>query len=65
MIEAQGNPKKVAPLHKIGDPCAQAKCDYCGRYGVLGQCNGCGANNRPVHDKPMIVPVPPFDISWR
>lgn len=22
---------------------AQAKCEYCGRYGVLGQCEGCGA----------------------
>lgn len=24
-----------------------AKCEYCGRYGELGQCEGCGAPNRP------------------
>jgi hypothetical protein len=27
------------------------KCEYCGRYGPLGACEGCGAPNRP--DKPM------------
>lgn len=30
------------------DACAQAKCEYCGRYGPLGSCEGCGAPNRPV-----------------
>lgn len=30
------------------EPCAQAKCDYCGRYGALGACAGCGAPNKPV-----------------
>lgn len=24
------------------------KCDYCGRYGALGQCEGCGAPNKPA-----------------
>lgn len=26
---------------------AQARCAYCGRYGTLGRCEGCGANNEP------------------
>lgn len=26
---------------------SSAKCEYCGRYGELGQCQGCGAPNRP------------------
>lgn len=25
-----------------------AKCEYCGRYGKLGQCEGCGAANKPA-----------------
>lgn len=25
-----------------------AKCDYCGRYGEIGSCDGCGSPNRPV-----------------
>ena len=24
-----------------------AKCEYCGRYGPLGSCEGCGAPNQP------------------
>lgn len=28
---------------------APAKCDYCGRYGPLGSCEGCGAPNVPVY----------------
>lgn len=36
-------PKPRPPV----DACAQAKCDYCGRFGPLGQCQGCGAPNRP------------------
>lgn len=30
------------------DACAQAKCGYCGRFGPLGSCEGCGAPNKPV-----------------
>jgi hypothetical protein len=46
------------PLDDVGLPtlpdfkplsvCAQAKCEYCGRYGPLGPCEGCGAPTRPV-----------------
>lgn len=25
-----------------------ARCEYCGRYGSLGSCDGCGAPNKPV-----------------
>jgi len=25
-----------------------ARCEYCGRYGALGRCDGCGANNAPL-----------------
>jgi hypothetical protein len=32
----------------IADACAQAKCDYCGRFGQLGSCEGCGAPNKPI-----------------
>ena len=24
------------------------RCDYCGRYGAPGSCEGCGAPNRPA-----------------
>lgn len=27
---------------------ATARCAYCGRYGPLGACEGCGAPNRPA-----------------
>ncbi len=30
------------------------RCDYCGRYGALGSCEGCGAPNRPTADE---VPI--------
>lgn len=40
------------------DACAQARCDYCGRYGTLGSCEGCGAPNRPV------VVVAPQDVEY-
>lgn len=51
-IDAQGPPKRIKPIVPAvkgpQDPCAQVKCAYCGRYGALGQCQGCGAPNRPV-----------------
>lgn len=25
-----------------------AKCEYCARFGPVGQCAGCGAPNRPM-----------------
>jgi hypothetical protein len=28
-------------------PQARAQCAYCGRYGDLGQCEGCGAPTEP------------------
>ncbi len=31
-----------------GIPSFAAKCPYCGLYGTLGRCVGCGAPNRPV-----------------
>jgi hypothetical protein len=27
-----------------------ARCEYCGLYGPLGRCSGCGAPNRPRND---------------
>ncbi len=36
-------------LPKPVDACGQARCEYCGRYGALGSCLGCGAPNRPVN----------------
>lgn len=36
------------------DLCAQARCAYCGRFGPLGQCEGCGAPNVPVPVQPQI-----------
>lgn len=67
MIEAQGPLKKIKPLQRV-EPCAQAKCAYCGRYGILGQCAGCGASNQPIKQErettPIRVPLPPFPISW-
>jgi hypothetical protein len=41
----QGPPKPVKPF---GQPCAQARCSYCGLYGALGRCDGCGAPNNPT-----------------
>lgn len=29
----------------------QAKCAYCGRYGPLGACDGCGAPNAPSQSR--------------
>ena len=31
-----------------------AKCDYCGRYGTVGACEGCGAPNVPVEQERQI-----------
>jgi hypothetical protein len=28
----------------------QAQCPYCGRFGALGQCQGCGAANQPIRN---------------
>lgn len=39
---------QVPPRYPLGQPCGQAKCAYCGRYGPLGSCLGCGAPNKPV-----------------
>lgn len=33
------------------------KCDYCGLYGKLGRCEGCGAPNRPLA-KSWLTPNP-------
>jgi hypothetical protein len=41
----QGQPKPVKP---VGQPCAQARCAYCGLFGALGRCEGCGAPNNPT-----------------
>jgi len=30
-----------------GEEKPQARCDYCGLYGDLGRCEGCGAPNEP------------------
>ncbi len=46
-LSLQGQPKPVQPAPRT-DACAQAKCAYCGRYGGLGQCQGCGAPNQPT-----------------
>jgi len=40
-------PPPVPPVPPV-DVCAQAKCGYCGLYGQLGPCRGCGAPNQPM-----------------
>lgn len=35
----------------IEEWCATAKCAYCGLYGRLGKCDGCGANNQPINQE--------------
>lgn len=32
----------------INDRFEEVQCAYCGRYGALGSCQGCGAPNAPV-----------------
>jgi hypothetical protein len=48
---------------------AAAKCGYCGLYGELGRCIGCGAPNTPVHEglrDRAVRPLPPrFDLVTR
>lgn len=44
------------------EACAPAKCAYCGRYGSLGQCQGCGAANRPETER---VPTLPLGDVWK
>jgi hypothetical protein len=70
----QGPPKQIRPMSM--PPCAPAKCAYCGLYGALGHCRGCGAPNAPVHARrqievttfgdrvPRYVEVPPFNTVW-
>ncbi len=43
-------------------PRAQVRCAYCGRYGALGQCPGCGAPNQPTSmPSPRRVPDVPLN----
>lgn len=63
MVERLGNLR--------ADACSQAKCRYCGRYGSLGSCAGCGAPNTPVRMQPIPldgrqpVAFPAFDVVKR
>jgi hypothetical protein len=43
----------VPRLVAVQGPTAQ--CAYCGRYGALGICPGCGAPNRPVGSRVEIT----------
>jgi hypothetical protein len=52
----QGLHSRSAPH---ADGYAAAKCAYCGRYGALGQCAGCGAPNAPVRVSHGQPPQPP------
>lgn len=66
-LSVQGPLKTIKPAQPRGaDAFAQAKCSYCGLYGYLGQCQGCGAPNRPLASAtvPRLVPVPKFHIGW-
>ncbi len=40
------------------EACAPAKCAYCGRYGALGQCLGCGAPNAPAPSRAVTLTDP-------
>jgi hypothetical protein len=44
-------PAILTPGERVLNVCTQAKCDYCGRYGALGSCEGCGAPNRPTRGR--------------
>lgn len=37
---------------------ALVRCEYCGRYGPLGSCEGCGAPNRPAETPAKPTPPP-------
>lgn len=50
-LSVQGPPKAVRPMSA---PRASARCAYCGLYGSLGHCAGCGAPNEPVEAKRLI-----------
>lgn len=39
------------------EPCAQAQCLYCKRYGSLGNCQGCGAPNVPAYRSVPDIPL--------
>jgi hypothetical protein len=46
----QGPPKKV----RTPAPAGVARCAYCGLYGPLGRCVGCGAPNEPAPVRRMV-----------
>jgi hypothetical protein len=46
----------VQPMPPASEPLL-AQCEYCGRFGVLGQCEGCGAPNAPAVRKPEMFLV--------
>lgn len=39
---------------------AAAKCAYCGRFGPLGKCDGCGAPNEPAPRGYQPLPILPL-----
>jgi hypothetical protein len=42
-----------------------AKCAYCGLYGKLGSCDGCGAPNEPHTPLVKDLPARRPDRVWR
>ncbi len=56
--------QRIAQMPPRQDPQqhALAKCSYCGRYGSLGQCQGCGATNQPT-STPALKRVPDFPLD--
>ena len=52
---------RIKPIRPMGEPAAAAKCAYCGRYGALGQCAGCGAPNEPA---PRALPRTGGNLGW-
>ena len=44
------------------EPCAQAQCQYCKRYGPLGSCAGCGAPTAPVNE--LSKPLTEKPLGW-
>lgn len=48
MKNADGSMKGVTMRSTSSMRSGSAKCEYCGRYGALGSCEGCGAPNVPV-----------------
>ncbi len=41
----------VQEVHWTSTSHTSAQCDYCGLYGMLGRCEGCGAPNKPVENR--------------